>query len=40
MLVTKSDSSQFKVCVDGKRKKIKAFFEDALKMWQEHRDAK
>src|SRR6202000_3276901 len=29
MLVTRLDSTQFKVCVDGKREEIKSFFEEA-----------
>ena len=37
MLVTKVDSTQFKVSVNGKKEEIKSFFEDALKMWQQHK---
>lgn len=33
MLVTKNDSLQFRVCVDGTREEIKAFFEEALNKW-------
>lgn len=35
MLVTKIDDSQFKVCVDGKREQIKAFFEEAINKWRQ-----
>ena len=35
MLVTKSDSTTFKVSVNGKKEEIKSFFEDALNTWQE-----
>ena len=34
MLVNKMDNSRFKVCVEGKKKQIKSFFEDALREWQ------
>lgn len=34
MLVTKNNDSQFKVCVDGKREDVKAFFEEALSKWK------
>lgn len=40
MLVTKIDGSKFKVCVDGKRKEIKSFFEDALNKWAQNKNAK
>ena len=40
MLVTKTDGSQFKVCVDGKREEIKAFFEDALGRWTHNKSVK
>jgi hypothetical protein len=33
MLVTKKDKTKFKIFVDGKRREIKAFFEDALSKW-------
>jgi hypothetical protein len=33
MLVTKTDNSTFKVCVDGKREEIKSFFEEAINKW-------
>jgi len=39
MLVKKKDSSTFKICVDGKREEIKAFFEDALQLWRQKKDA-
>ena len=35
MLITKQDGSQFKVCADGKRDEIKAFFEQALNIWRQ-----
>ena len=37
MLVTKSDSTTFKVSVNGKKEEIKSFFEDALNTWQQHK---
>jgi hypothetical protein len=40
MLVTKTDGSKFKVCVDGKREEIKAFFEGALNKWTENKKTK
>ncbi len=40
MLVTKTNGSQFKVCVDGKREEIKSFFEDALKRWTQNKSVK
>jgi hypothetical protein len=40
MLITKSDSTQFKVCADGKQEDIKSFFEDAIKQWQQHKNEK
>jgi hypothetical protein len=40
MLVTKTDGSNFKVCVDGKREEIKAFFEEALNKWTQNRKTK
>jgi hypothetical protein len=40
MLVKKEDSTTFKVCVDGKRGEIKAFFEDAIQLWKDKKDAK
>jgi hypothetical protein len=40
MLVTKQDSSQFKVCVDGKRNEIKEFFEEALSIWTQKKRAR
>jgi hypothetical protein len=35
MLVKKNDGTTFKVCVDGKREEIKAFFEDAIRLWNQ-----
>ncbi|GAO43221.1 hypothetical protein [Flavihumibacter petaseus] len=40
MLVTKNDSSKFKVCVDGEREEIGAFFEDALTNWRQRKSVK
>jgi len=40
MLVTRKDGSQFKVCVEGKRKEIKAFFEDAIGIWSKNKNKK
>lgn len=40
MLVTKTDNTQFKVCVDGKREEIKEFFEEALNKWKQIKSAK
>lgn len=37
MLVTKSDSQQFKVSVNGKKDEIKSFFEEAIQQWKEHK---
>ena len=37
MLVTRQDSTQFKVCADGKREDIKSFFEEAMKQWHENK---
>lgn len=39
MLVTKQDNSQFKVCVDGRRNEVKAFFEEALSIWTQRKGA-
>ena len=37
MLVTKKSGDTFKVCVEGNRNEVKAFFEDALQLWQNNR---
>jgi hypothetical protein len=37
MLITKLDSTQFKVCADGKREEVKPFFEETMKLWLENR---
>ena len=34
MLVTKADSTKFKVCVEGKDEDIRAFFEEAIGLWK------
>ena len=33
MTIKKSDSSQFKVYVEGSREEVKSFFEDAIRQW-------
>ncbi len=35
MQVTRTDSSSFKVCVDGKKQEITDFFNDAIKTWKD-----
>jgi len=35
MLITKNDSSSFKVCVDGTKKEITEFFNDAISKWKQ-----
>ncbi len=35
MLITKNDSSSFKVCVDGTKKEITQFFYDAMSTWRQ-----
>ena len=40
LLVTKNDGSQFKVCVDGKKKEIKEFFEEAITNWKNNKTIK
>ena len=40
MLVTKKNGDNFKVCVEGKRNEIKAFFEEALQLWKDSGRAK
>ena len=40
MLVTKKDKTQFKVYVDGQRKEVSAFFEEAIKEWTKKKNAK
>jgi ribosomal protein L31 len=34
--ITRDDSSYFKVCVDGKKKEIKDFFNDAIAKWKQN----
>jgi hypothetical protein len=34
MLVTRKDSTQFKVCVEGSKQEIADFFNDAISKWQ------
>ena len=36
VLVTKNDGTRFKVCADGKKQDIKAFFEDLIMQWKAH----
>jgi hypothetical protein len=38
LLITKSDGTSFKVCVDGKREEIQLFFEEALDLWARRND--
>jgi hypothetical protein len=38
MLVKKNDGSVFKVCVNGKREEITAFFEEALQLWKKKKN--
>lgn len=35
--VTKYDGTQFKVCVEGSKREVKAFFEEALNEWQKEK---
>ena len=35
LLVTKQDSSNFKVCVDGKHSEISKFFNEAINLWKQ-----
>jgi hypothetical protein len=37
MTITKKDSSRFKVYVDGTRKEVKTFFEEAIQLWKKNR---
>jgi hypothetical protein len=37
MLVTRLDSTQFKVCANGKREEIKSFFEESMNLWLKNR---
>jgi hypothetical protein len=37
MLVTRLDSTQFKVCANGNRKEVEYFFEEAMQLWIENR---
>jgi hypothetical protein len=37
MVVTKRDGSSFKVCADGNKAEIKAFFEEAITIWKSYR---
>lgn len=36
LLVTKLDSTQFKVSVNGKKEEVKSFFDDAIHQWKLH----
>jgi hypothetical protein len=36
VLVTKNDGTKFKVCANGKKQEIKAFFEDVIAQWKAH----
>lgn len=35
MRITRTDSSSFKVCVDGKRQEIADFFNEAIRIWKD-----
>ena len=35
LLVTKKDSSSFKVCVDGKQNEVSKFFNEAINLWKQ-----
>jgi hypothetical protein len=35
MRITRTDSSSFKVCVDGKRQEITDFFNEAIRIWKD-----
>ncbi len=37
MKITKKDGSTFKVCADGEKEEIKAFFEEAMAKWEANR---
>lgn len=36
LLITKTDSSSFKVCADGKKQEITDFFNDAITKWKQN----
>jgi hypothetical protein len=38
LLVTRRDSSNFKVCVDGNKSEITAFFNDAINKWTQKKN--
>ena len=40
MRITKRDGTQFNVSVEGKHRQVKAFFEDAMRLWRQNRWAK
>jgi hypothetical protein len=40
MLVTKKDSTQFKVSVNGKKEEIRSFFEEAIQQWKSNQKGK
>jgi len=37
MLVTRMDSTKFKVCANGSRDEVRSFFEEAIKLWLQNR---
>ena len=37
MLITKKDSTQFRVCADGRHGEVRAFFEEAIGLWLKNR---
>ena len=40
LLVTKKDSSSFKVCVEGSREQIRGFFSGAIEQWKQKANSK
>jgi len=37
MLITKTDNSEYKVCVEGTKQEIRNFFEEAISTWTKNR---
>ena len=40
LLITRQDSSSFKVCVDGKREEINSFFAETFNTWTQNKTVK
>jgi hypothetical protein len=38
MIITRKDSSEFKVYVSGTKNEMKAFFEEAITSWKKNRN--